>query len=52
MCLCPKECRGPTIEQPAAVLQSSQVFQDKTRYDIIRNQLTLIDTGFHQQTQF
>lgn len=41
-----------TIEQPAAVLQSPQVFQDETRHDIIGNQLTLINTGLHQQTQF
>lgn len=43
---------GRTIEQPAAVLQSPQVFQDETGHDIIRNQLTLINTGLHQQTQF
>lgn len=47
-----KQCGGPTVEQPAAVLQSSQVLQDETRYDVIRNQLTLVDAGFHQQTQF
>lgn len=43
---------GPTVQQPAAVLQSSQVFQDEARDNIVRNQLTLINTGFHQQTQF
>lgn len=41
-----------TIKQPAALTYSSQVTQDDTGHDVIRYQLTLIDTGLHQQAQF
>lgn len=33
-----------TVQQPAGLLYTPQTGQDETRDDIIRNQLTLIDT--------
>lgn len=44
--------RRPTVEQPAALPQPSQVTQDQTGNDIIGYQLTLVDAGLHQQTKF
>lgn len=47
-----ERCYKLTVEQPAALVQSSQVTQDETRHDIIGYQLTLIDAGLHQQAEF
>lgn len=44
--------KWPTIQQPAALAQFPQVVQDQAGNDVIRYQLTLIDAGLHQQTQF
>lgn len=44
--------RRPTVEQPAALPQPSQVTQDQTGNDIIGHQLTLVDAGLHQQAKF
>ncbi len=40
-----------TIEQPAALVQRSEVTQDETGHDIIGDQLTLINAGLCQQTE-
>lgn len=40
-----------TIEQPAAVVYRSQVTQDEAGHDVIGYQLTLINTGLHQQAE-
>lgn len=40
-----------TVQQPAALVQCSQVAEDETGHDVVGHQLTLIDAGLHQQAE-